>query len=153
MQATHQTSDMYWAPNRLGYARSLGASAWRSLLNTGVVVPMGTAFPVESVNPFFTFHSAVTRQDSDNWPPGGWFPAERMTREEALKSITLWPAFAAFQEHDLGSLTSGKLADFVILDRDIMTVAPEGLVGTQVIATYIGGRAGHAKKRQPRARR
>ena len=146
MQATHQTSDMYWAPNRLGYARTLGAYAWRSLLNTGVVIPNGTDFPVESPNPFFTFHSSVTRQDADNWPVGGWFPEERMTREEALKSITLWPAYAAFQERDMGSLTPGKLADFVILDRDIMTVAPEALAGTQVIATYLGGRAVYERK-------
>jgi predicted amidohydrolase YtcJ len=146
MQATHQTSDMYWASNRLGYARTLGAYAWRSLLNTGVIIPNGTDFPVEAVNPFLTFHSSVTRQDSDNWPAGGWFPDERMTRAEALKSMTLWPAFAAFQEKDMGSLTPGKLADFVILDRDIMTVAPESLVGTQVIATYLGGRAVYEKK-------
>ncbi|HEX7938147.1 MAG TPA: amidohydrolase [Gemmatimonadaceae bacterium] len=146
MQATHQTSDMYWAPNRLGYARTLGAYAWRSLLNTGVIVPMGTDFPVESVNPFFTFHSAVTRQDADNWPPGGWFPEQRMTREEALKSITFWPAYAAFQEREMGSLTAGKLADFVILDRDIMTVAPEALVGTQVVATYMSGRPVYERK-------
>jgi hypothetical protein len=146
MQATHQTSDMYWASNRLGYARALGAYAWRSLLNTGVIIPNGTDFPVESVNPFFTFHASVTRQDSDNWPAGGWFPQERMTREEALKSITLWPAFAAFQERDMGSLAAGKFADFVILDRDIMTVAPELLAGTQVVATYISGRPVYERK-------
>jgi predicted amidohydrolase YtcJ len=146
MQATHQTSDMYWAPNRLGYARTVGAYAWRSLLNTGLVIPNGTDFPVEAVNPFLTFHSSVTRQDSDNWPAGGWFPEERMTRTEALKSITLWPAYAAFQERDMGSLTPGKLADFVLLDRDIMTVAPEALVGTQVIATYLGGRPVYERK-------
>jgi len=98
------------------------------------------------VNPFFTFHASVTRQDSDNWPAGGWFPQERMTREEALKSITLWPAFAGFQERDMGSLTAGKFADFVILDRDIMTVAPELLAGTQVVATYISGRAVYERK-------
>jgi predicted amidohydrolase YtcJ len=146
MQATHQTSDMYWAPNRLGYARTLGAYAWRSLLNTGVIIPNGTDFPVEAVNPFFTFHSSVTRQDSDNYPVGGWFPQERMTREEALKSMTLWPAYAAFQERDMGSLSAGKLADFVILDRDIMTVAPELLAGTQVVATYLSGRPVYERK-------
>ncbi len=140
MQSTHQTSDMYWVPNRLGYSRSLGAYAWRSLLNTGVVIPNGTDFPVESVNPMFTFQSAITRQDENGWPVGGWFADQRMTREEALKSITLWPAYAAFQEHDLGSLTAGKYADFVVLDRDIMTVAPEQIRGTQVLATYIAGR-------------
>lgn len=141
MQAVHQTSDMYWAPNRLGYARTLGAYAWRSLLNTGVVIPNGSDFPVERVNPLFSFHAAISRQDDDNWPPNGWFPEQRMTREEALESITIWPAYAAFQEQLLGSLTPGKLADFVILDRDIMTVPESDILGTHVLATYIAGRA------------
>ena len=141
MQSVHQTSDMYWAPNRLGYARSLGAYAWRSLLETGVVVPNGSDFPVEAVNPLLSFHSAVSRQDADNWPPGGWLPQERMTREEALKSITIWPAYAAFQESLMGSLTPGKYADFVILDRDIVTVPVSDILGTRVLATYIGGKA------------
>ena len=141
MQAVHETSDMYWAPSRLGYGRLFGAYAWRSLLNTGVIIPNGSDFPVEGVNPLRSFHSAVSRQDADNWPPGGWFPAERMTRDEALKSMTIWPAFAAFQEKEMGSLTVGKYADFVILDRDIMTVPVEDILGTRVLATYIGGRA------------
>ena len=140
MQSTHQTSDMYWAPNRIGFSRSLGAYAWRSLLNTGVVIANGTDFPVEPVNPMFTFHSAVTRQDDNGWPVGGWFGDQRMTREEALKSMTLWPAYAAFQEDLLGTLSPGKLADFVVLDRDIMSVPPEQIRGTVVLATYIGGR-------------
>jgi predicted amidohydrolase YtcJ len=146
MQATHQTSDMYWASNRLGYARSLGAYPWRSLLNTGVIIPNGTDFPVEDVDPLKTFHSAITRQDSDNWPAGGWFPDQRMTREEALKSITIWPAYAAFQERELGSLSAGKYADFVILDRDIMAIAPDLILGTRVVATYISGRPVYEKK-------
>jgi predicted amidohydrolase YtcJ len=146
MQATHQTSDMYWAPNRLGYSRSLGGYAWRSLLNTGVIIPNGTDFPVEDVDPLKTFHSSVSRQDGNGWPTGGWFPDQRMTREEALKSMTLWPAVAAFQERDLGSLTPGKYADFVVLDRDIMTVAHGSILGTQVLATYVAGRAVYEKK-------
>lgn len=141
MQAVHQTSDMYWAPNRLGYARTLGAYAWRSLLQTGAIVPNGSDFPVEAVNPLLSFHSAVSREDASNWPPGGWLPEERMTREEALKSMTAWPAYAAFQESVMGSLSVGKYADFVILDRNIMTVPPEEMLGTQVLATYIGGKA------------
>ncbi len=140
MQAVHQTSDMYWAANRLGYARTFGAYAWRSLLNTGVIIPNGSDFPVERVNPLFSFHAAVSRQDDDNWPPGGWFPEQKMTREEALKAMTIWPAYAAFQEQTMGSLTVGKLADFVILDRDIMTIPDSEILGTNVLATYIGGR-------------
>jgi predicted amidohydrolase YtcJ len=141
MQAVHQTSDMYWAPTRLGYARTFGAYAWRSLLNTGVIIPNGSDFPVERVNPLFSFHAAVSRQDDNSWPPGGWFPEQKMTREEALKSMTIWPAYAAFQEQTMGSLTVGKLADFVILDRDIMTIPDSEILGTNVLATYIGGRA------------
>ena len=147
MQAVHQTSDMNWVPARLGYARSFGAYAWRSLLNTGVIIPNGSDFPVESANPLFSFHSAVTRQDANDWPPGGWFPAEKMTRAEALKSMTIWPAYAAFQEDLMGSLTPGKYADFVILDRDIMTVGDGDILGASVLATYIGGRAVYERGR------
>ena len=140
MQAVHQTSDMYWAGARLGQTRLLGAYPWRSLMNAGVVIPNGSDAPVESINPLFSFHSAVSRQDADNWPAGGWFPEQKMTREEALKSMTIWPAFAAFQESTMGSLTPGKHADFVILDRDIMTVADRDILGTAILATYIGGK-------------
>jgi len=141
MQGSHQTSDMYWVPNRLGWARAQGAYAWRSLLNTGVVIPNGSDFPVEAVNPLISFHSFFTRQDADNFPPGGWMPEQRTTRQEALLSITLWPAYAAFMEHESGSLTVGKYADFVVLDRDIMTVAPEAVLGTHVLLTVLGGKA------------
>ncbi len=141
MQTSHQTSDMYWAGARLGETRLLGAYAWRSLLDAGSIVPNGTDFPVERVNPLISFHAAVTRQDAAGWPAGGWHPEERMTRDEALRSVTLWPAMAAFQEHDLGSLTAGKYADFVVLDRDVMRAAPEEILATRVLATYVGGRA------------
>jgi len=141
MQGSHQTSDMYWAPNRLGPARLGGAYAWRSLLNTGVVIPNGSDFPVEAVNPLISFHSFFTRQDTDNFPPGGWMPEQRTTRQEALLSMTLWPAYAAFMENESGSLTIGKYADFVVLDRDIMTVAPEEVLGTRVLLTMLGGKA------------
>ncbi len=141
MQAVHQTSDMYWAGTRLGVSRLYGAYAWRSLMDTGMPVPNGSDFPVERVNPLFSFHSAVSRQNDDNLPTGGWYPEQRMTREEALKSMTIWPAFAGFQEHILGSLTPGKLADFVILDQDIMRVPAELILDTRVMATYVGGKA------------
>jgi predicted amidohydrolase YtcJ len=149
MQAVHQTSDMYWAGSRLGQGRLLGAYAWRSLLETGVVVPNGSDFPVEAVNPLLSFHSAVARQDAENWPSGGWMPEQRMTREEALKSMTIWPAFSAFQESIMGSLSVGKLADFVVLDRDIMTVADRDILGTGVVATYIGGKPVYERAAQP----
>jgi predicted amidohydrolase YtcJ len=141
MQAVHQTSDMNWVPRRIGYERSLGAYAWRSLLNTGVIIPNGSDMPVERVNPLYSFHAAVARADDNDWPPGGWLPNEKMTREEALKSITIWPAVAAFQEQVMGSLTPGKYADFVILDQDIMRVREDQILKTGVIATYLGGKA------------
>lgn len=140
MQASHQTSDMYWAGNRLGPTRLLGAYAWRSLLNSGVIIPNGSDFPVERVNPLISFHSAVSRQDANDWPAGGWFPEQRMTRDEALKSMTIWPAYASFMEKDVGSLEPGKLADFVILDQDIMRVPNELILRTRVQATYLGGK-------------
>jgi hypothetical protein len=145
MQASHQTSDMYWAGKRLGAVRLLGAYAWRSLLNTGVVIPNGSDFPVEQVNPLISFHAAVSRQDANDWPPGGWYPAERMTRDEALKSVTIWPAYAAFQERQLGSLTPGKYADFVVLDQDIMRVPAELIMKTNVLSTWVGGEAVYTK--------
>ena len=140
MQGSHQTSDMYWAPNRLGLARLSGAYAWRSLLNTGVIIPNGSDFPVEAVNPLISFHSFITRQDADNYPPGGWMPEQRTTRQEALWSITLWPAYASFMEKESGTLTAGKFADFVVLDRDIMTVAAEEILRTRVLMTVLAGR-------------
>jgi predicted amidohydrolase YtcJ len=141
MQASHQTSDMRWAEARVGPERIKGAYAWRSFLNTGVIVPNGSDLPVEQVNPLISFHSAVTRQDSANWPEGGWYPEQVMTREEALQSMTIWPAYAAFQEKELGSLTPGKYADFVVLDRDIMRVPVTEIVQTRVLATYLGGKS------------
>ena len=140
MQATHQTSDMRWAQDRVGPQRIRGAYAWRSLLNTGVIIPNGTDFPVEEVNPLLTFHAAVTRQDPTNWPAGGWYPEQKMTREEALQSMTIWPAYAGFQESMLGSLTPGKYADFVVLDKDIMHVPDTEILSTRVISTWIGGK-------------
>lgn len=140
MQASHQTSDMYWAGTRLGETRLRGAYAWRSLIESGVVVPNGSDFPVEHVNPLISFKASVSRQDARGWPAGGWFPEQRMTRDEALKSMTLWPAYAAFQEDELGSLTKGKRADFVVLDQDIMRVPDAMLPATKVISTWVGGR-------------
>ena len=139
MQASHQTSDMYWAGNRLGTERLRGAYAWRSLLAAGSIIPNGSDFPVENVNPLISFHAAVARQDADNFPAGGWYPEQRMSREEALRSMTIWPAKAAFQESMLGSLTAGKYADFVLLDQDIMRVAPDLILQTRVMQTWVNG--------------
>ncbi len=146
MQASHQTSDMYWAGKRLGVERLPGAYAWRALLDQGSIIPNGSDFPVEQVNPLISFHSAISRQDANNWPPGGWYPEQRMTREEALKSMTLWPAYAAFQERELGSLSPGKYADFVVLDQDIMRIPADLVLRTRVLSTWVGGRAVYEAK-------
>jgi len=146
MQASHQTSDMRWAEDRLGPSRIRGAYAWRSLLNTGVIIPNGTDFPVENVNPLITFHSAVTRADSTGWPDGGWYPEQKMTRDEALKSMTIWAAYAGFQEHVMGSITPGKYADFTVLDQDIMTIPASDILKTHVLSTYMGGKSVYERK-------
>lgn len=141
MQASHQTSDMGWAEDRVGHERIKGAYAWRSLLDIGSIIPNGSDFPVEEVNPLLSFHAAVTREDPGNQPPGGWYPEQKMTREEALKAMTLWPAYAGFQETILGSLSPGKYADFVVLDSDIMRVPAEQILRANVLSTWLGGKA------------
>jgi hypothetical protein len=140
MQTTHQISDMGWAQSRLGPERIKGAYAWRSILDTGTIIANGTDSPVEPVNTLRTFHAAIARQNEQNEPPGGWYPDQRMTRDEALRSMTVWAARANFQEDVIGSITTGKYADFVVMDRDWMTVAPEEVMGTTVLATYFDGK-------------
>lgn len=139
MQATHATSDMYWAEARLGPERIKGAYAWRTLMDTGCRIANGSDFPVEHVNPLWGFYAAITRQDHKGFPEGGWRPEERMTREEALKSFTLDSAYAAFQEEELGSIVPGKYADLVVLSSDIMTIAPKAILETEVECVYVGG--------------
>lgn len=146
MQGSHQTSDMRWAQDRLGPSRIRGAYAWHSLLATGVVIPNGSDTPVEYPNPLISFHSSVTREDASGWPAGGWYPEQRMTRDQALRSMTIWPAYAAFQEHVTGSITPGKYADFTVLDQDIMHVPDNDILKTGVIATYVGGKSVYQRK-------
>ncbi len=139
MQPTHCTSDMRWVEDRVGTERARGAYAWRSLIDSGVPIPGGSDFPVESENPLFGFYSAITRQNHRGEPVGGWLPGQRMTRTEALKSMTIWAAYASFEEDTRGSLEPGKLADFVVLDHDIMTCKPGEILITEVVRTVIGG--------------
>ncbi len=163
MQPTHCTSDMYWAEARLGTTRVQGAYAWRSLLETGVMIAGGSDFPVEHANPMFGIYAAVTRQDQQGKPrngddvragfqlskegvkdpsvfDGGWYASQKMTREEAIRSFTSWAAYAGFQENLLGSLEKGKLADFIILNKDIMVIQPLEIVKTVVERTIVGGK-------------
>lgn len=139
MQPTHCTSDMRWVYARIGPQRAQGAYAWASLRRTGVRIPGGSDFPVESHNPLLGIYAAITRQDTQGEPPGGWLPQQRMTRAEALRSFTLDAAYAAFEEDLKGSLKPGKLADFIVIDRDIMTCAPAEIPQTRVLQTVIGG--------------
>jgi predicted amidohydrolase YtcJ len=140
MQPTHCTSDMPWVPDRLGAERSRGGYVWRSLLRSGVKhLALGSDFPVESANPFLGIYAAVTRQRLDGTPEDGWNPQEALTRQEALGGFTLDAAYAAFQEADLGSLTAGKFADFIVLDRDPLAVPAAEIPATVVLETWVGG--------------
>jgi hypothetical protein len=139
MQATHATSDLPWAPKRLGDDRIRGSYAWRKLMDTGARIANGSDFPVENANPMWGIYAAVTRQDHDGMPEDAWQPEERMTREEALRSFTIDAAYAAFEEDEKGSIESGKFADFVVLDRDIMKVPPSSILTTNVEMTVLGG--------------
>jgi len=139
MQPTHCTSDMRWVEARVGAQRAKGAYAWASLLRSGARIAGGSDFPVESHNPFLGFYAAVSRQDVEGRPAGGWLPEQRLTREEALRAFTLDAAYAAFEEADKGSLEVGKRADFIVVDRDVMTCPDSEIPGTKVLRTVIGG--------------
>jgi len=140
MQPTHQTSDRLMAEKRLGPNRLAGAYAWQTVLKSGAKLAFGTDFPVESSNPFPGLSAAVSRQDMEGQPPGGWIPAERVTFEQALQAYTRGAAFAGFAEDKIGSLEPGKWADFVIVDRDPTKVDPQSLARTQVLETWIAGK-------------
>ncbi|HCC57449.1 MAG TPA: amidohydrolase, partial [Solibacterales bacterium] len=139
MQPTHATSDMPWAEARLGPQRIRGAYAWRRFMSLGVALPFGSDFPVESPDPLWGIYAAVTRQDHAGNPLGGWYPDQRLTREEALRGFTLDGAYAAFQEKDKGSLEPGKLADFVLLSNDIMQIPAADIWKVHVTLTVLGG--------------
>lgn len=140
VQATHATSDMRWAEDRIGAQRAIGAYAWRTFLDTGVRIANGSDFPVEHPNPMLGFYASITRQDEKGWPDGGWYPRQKLTREEALKSWTLDCAYAAFEEKKKGSLEPGKLADFVVLSKNIMEVPAPEILDTKVKMTFVGGK-------------
>ncbi|MCS7316579.1 MAG: amidohydrolase, partial [Bryobacteraceae bacterium] len=144
MQPAHATSDMRWAEARVGPERVKGTYAWRKFLSLGVPVASGSDFPVEEPNPLWGFYAAITRQDREGNPPGGWFPEQRMSRQEALESWTIVGAFAAFEENEKGSLRPGKLADFILVSEDLMQAEPRRILGARVLLTVVGGEIVHS---------
>ena len=139
MQPTHATSDMNMAEDRIGKARLQGAYAWRTFLAQGTRIAGGSDFPVESDNPFFGLHAAVTRTDHDNRPAGGWHPEQALTLVEAFRAFTLDAAYAEHNEQHIGSLEPGKWADFILVDRDLFKIAPADIWKTKVHQTWVGG--------------
>jgi len=140
MQPTHQTSDRLMAEKRLGPKRLAGAYAWQTVLKSGARLAFGTDFPVESPNPFPGLSAAVSRQDMNGQPPGGWLPSERLTFAQALSAYTRGAAYAGFADDKIGSLEPGKWADFILVDRDPTKVDAISLGNTQVLETWIGGK-------------
>ena len=141
VQPTHATSDMPWAEARVGSERLRGAYAWRRLVDAGARLALGSDFPVERPDPLAGIHAAVTRQDADGEPLGGWTGNQVLTRAEALRGFTLDAAYAGFLEGEVGSLEVGKRADFVVLSGDLMRVPAEEILSLRVVATYLDGEA------------
>ncbi len=139
MQASHAIGDLHFAPSRLGMKRLAGAYAWQSFIKSGVIVPGGSDAPVERGEPMIEFYAAVARKDIRGFSGEGWHPEEKVTREQALKMLTIWPAYAAFEENMRGSIEVGKLADLTILSADIMKIPEMEILKTHCVMTMIGG--------------
>ncbi|MDC1202381.1 amidohydrolase [Salibacteraceae bacterium] len=139
MQPTHVTSDMYWVEERVGGERKEWTYSTHSLMEQNGLIALGTDFPVEGIEPLHTYYAAVTRTDQTGYPEGGFLPGQLISREEALKGMTIWAAIASFEEEQKGSLEPGKFADFVVLDRDILQCAPTEILSTNVLETWING--------------
>lgn len=148
-QPTHATSDMPWAPERVGESRLEGAYAWRRAIQAGGRLALGSDFPVESVDPRLGLYAAVTRQDLEGEPSGGWLPDQRLTRAEALRGFTLDAAWSLFLEPEVGSLESGKRADLVVFARDVMEVSAEDIPQVPVDYTVVDGRVVHERPGAP----
>jgi predicted amidohydrolase YtcJ len=148
MQPVHCTSDMPWAEKRIGPERIKGAYAWRSVISTGAHVPFSSDFPGETLNPFYGIYAAITRQDPNGSPPGGWLPEQRVTLDEALRGYTVEAAYAEFAEKDKGSIEKGKLADLTVIDKDISRLPPKEILSIMVLKTFVGGRVVYEARSQ-----
>jgi predicted amidohydrolase YtcJ len=140
MQPSHAISDLFFAPARLGMDRLAGAYAWQSLLKSGAIICGGSDAPVERGEPMIEFYAAVARKSVKGFSGEGWHPEQAVSRQQALKMFTIWPAFAAFEEKDKGSIEIGKLADFTVLSNDIMKIAEPEILNTRCMMTVIGGK-------------
>lgn len=145
MQATHCTSDMYWADERLGPARLQGAYPWQSLIKAGSVIPGGSDAPVELPDPLPGIYAAITRQDAQGWPEGGWIPEERLTLDQAIKMVSEWAAFASFEENVKGKIEPGYYADFTVLDRPLNEDEPLNILRTKIKFTIVGGKVVYSR--------
>jgi len=143
VQPSHATSDMAWAEERLGSKRIAYAYANRQLLDQTGKIALGSDFPIEEVGPLAQFHAAVFRQDTNQKPKGGFQPQNRITRQEALKGLTIWPAYANFEERDKGSIETGKKADLVVLDQDLMKGSFQNILNARVLYTLVNGEVVH----------
>ncbi len=139
VQPTHATSDMYWAQDRLGEERVQGAYAFKTLLDKGGIIALGTDFPVEQVSPFLTFYAAVARKDLNSYPENGFQMKEALSRKETLQGMTIWAAFSNFEEKEKGSIEAGKVADFVIFSADFMEIDEEEISNVTATSVYLGG--------------
>lgn len=140
MQPTHATSDMPWAEKRVGLERIKSAYAWRSVKDSGAHLPLSSDFPGETLNPFYGIYAAITRQDPQGNPPGGWHPEQKLTLEEALRGYTIEAAYAEFEENAKGSIEKGKLADFTVIAQDITRITPPEILSIRVLKTIVGGK-------------
>lgn len=148
VQPTHATSDMYWAENRLGSDRIESAYPYKALLQQNDWMPLGTDFPVEDISPFKTFYAAVERKDANGYPKSGFNISNAISREEALRGMTIWAAKGSFEEKEKGSIEKGKLADFIVTDTDIMQCATQNILKTTVLYTYLNGERVYERNRR-----
>jgi hypothetical protein len=148
MQPIHCPMDMGFTELRVGPERVKGAYDWKTLLDSGVIIAGGSdvpAFPVDYSNPLWGIYAAVTRQDNDGNPSGGWYPEQKLSRRDAIKMYTINAAYAAFEEDIKGSLTPGKLADITVVSKDILSIPEREIVSTEVLMTIVGGKIVYQK--------